>query len=715
MRTGRQLEFFLFVVGLLAFLAGAIVVGWVLTPPAGGGMAGLLADSRRVALLTATFLFVLIFVSVAASLVRHFWFTARRMAEETTIIATVNPAHRLNPDGPPPLRALAEAINALADRFQRLQAEEEAALAAAQVALQEEKERLAALVADLTEGVLLCAPDGRILLYNEQARRILDPSPQQKEGGGFVGLGRSVFDLLEHDVLVHALDVVQERLRSHQGVRPFTFVTQALNGRFVRTRLAPVLDPEGSTSGFVLTLEDVTQQLETSSRRDRLVQTLTEGSRAALANIRAAIETVEAYPQMAEDRRRRFHRIIREEAERLSAMLNETLAEYAGVLRARWRREEIPATDLVAALRRQVERTLGAPAQVEKAEEMWLEVDSFVIVQALTAYLHHVKQALLAEERSEESLTFRLALERHNHHAALTVTWPDTRLDGPTLSRWLQRPLLNGSSSLFSVAEVAEEHGGTAWVQVDPTAGHTMLVVLLPLAARVPTEEPLPVLESRPEYYDFDLLFRQPDRSPALDDRPLTELSYTVFDVETTGLDPDTDEIIAIGAVRIVNGRLLRGEVFEQLVDPRRPLDPVSARVHRLTPEILKGQPLIEEVLPRFRRFVGDTVLVAHNAAFDLRFLRAKEDRAGVAFTNPVLDTLLLSAVVHPAHEDHSLEAIAHRLGVPVTGRHTALGDALIAAHVFLKLIPLLAQLGIRTLGEARKASEETYFARIRY
>ena len=183
--------------------------------------------------------------------------------------------------------------------------------------------------------------------------------------------------------------------------------------------------------------------------------------------------------------------------------------------------------------------------------------------------------------------------------------------------------------------------------------------------------------ESRPEYYDFDL-FRQTEESRALDDRLLTELTFTVFDTETTGLEPSAgDEIIQIGATRIVNGRLLRSETFEQLVDPRRPLVRESVQIHGITEDILRGQPTIDKVLPFFHGFCEETVLVGHNAAFDMRFLQMKEKATGVQFRQPVLDTLLLSAVIHPNQESHQLEAIAERLGVHVIGRHTALGDAM--------------------------------------
>ena len=219
----------------------------------------------------------------------------------------------------------------------------------------------------------------------------------------------------------------------------------------------------------------------------------------------------------------------------------------------------------------------------------------------------------------------------------------------------------------------------------------------------------------RPEFYDFDL-FQTSAQTRALDDRMLTQLSCTVFDTETTGLQPsEGDEIIQIGAVRIVNGRLLRQECFDQLVDPQRALSPASIEVHGLRPEMLAGQPPIADVLPAFHAFAHDTVLVAHNAAFDLRFLQLKESISGLRFDQPVLDTLLLSAWLHPNQASHRLEAIAQRLGLPVVGLHTALGDAMLTAEVFLGLIPLLHAKGVHTLGQARAAALQTYQARLRY
>lgn len=208
------------------------------------------------------------------------------------------------------------------------------------------------------------------------------------------------------------------------------------------------------------------------------------------------------------------------------------------------------------------------------------------------------------------------------------------------------------------------------------------------------------VVPPRPVAYDFDLL--DGEEVVVGPDALLSGLSYTVLDLETTGFHADAgDAVVAVGAVHVVGGRLRPHEVFEQLVDPRRPIPETSTAVHGITDEMVRGQPPLEQVLPQLARFAEGRVLVGHNVAFDLGFLRPYEERTGVRLDAPVLDTLLLSAALHPDHEKHSLEAVAERLGVDVTGRHTALGDALVTGEVLVRQLALLDSRGVQTLGEA--------------
>lgn len=216
----------------------------------------------------------------------------------------------------------------------------------------------------------------------------------------------------------------------------------------------------------------------------------------------------------------------------------------------------------------------------------------------------------------------------------------------------------------------------------------------------------LPPEAARPLTYDFDLLDHQ---AGALDRMPLKRLTYTVFDTETTGLLPHKDEIVQLGAVRIVNGRIVPGEQIDQLVDPGRPIPPASTKVHHVSDAMVAGKPDIIVVGRRFHRFAQGSVIVAHNAPFDMAFLHRHKARMGVEWDHPILDTVLLSAVLFGASQVHTLDALCERLSVtiPTALRHTALGDAVATAEVLARMLPMLEARGLTTLadvlGETRR------------
>ncbi|MGR3759043.1 exonuclease domain-containing protein [Roseobacteraceae bacterium NS-SX3] len=204
---------------------------------------------------------------------------------------------------------------------------------------------------------------------------------------------------------------------------------------------------------------------------------------------------------------------------------------------------------------------------------------------------------------------------------------------------------------------------------------------------------------ARPLTYDFALLEQNPGEAAG---RRLSELSYVVLDTETTGLLPHKDEIVQIGALRVVRGRMIEGEEFETLVDPGRPVPAAASKVHGITTSMVKDAPGIAEAARRLHRFASDSVIVAHNAPFDMAFLHRHAARAGITWDHPVLDTVLLSAVLFGASEDHTLDTLCERLDVaiPPALRHTAMGDARATAEVLCKMLPMLEARGFTTFGD---------------
>jgi DNA polymerase-3 subunit epsilon len=480
--------------------------------------------------------------------------------------------------------------------------------------------------------------------------------------------------------------------------------------------LANALGAELQVTGYVLTIENITRNFEREVERDQALQTLTDGNRAALANIRAAVETLIDTPDMEVDYRDRFTRVIADEASTMSERLEATMNRFADSLKTRWPLEDVLGIDIIVAAARRIEDRLHLPIKHEDQDtSLWMRVDSFALIQAITFLASCLQDHYAIRE-------LRLRLVAEGKMVFVDLIWTGTLVSSEALYNWELEPMTVGTeTSPLTLRDVIDRHGGEIWYQRDKAAHNAYFRIVLP-AAVMPDMQVVDQAQhlrsdSRPEYYDFNLFAALDAEGSNIDfDRKLTDLTYSVFDTETTGLEPSNgDEIIQLGAVRIVNNRLLRQEVFDQLVDPVIPVKPEGIPIHGITDAMLNGQPRLDLVLPAFHEFCAETVLVAHNAAFDMRFLQMKEQSLGVRFTQPVLDTLLLSAVIHPNQESHRLESIADRLGIRVMGRHTALGDAYVTGEVFLKMIPLLADMGIVTLRHALDAAQQTYFARIKY
>jgi DNA polymerase-3 subunit epsilon len=634
-----------------------------------------------------------------------------RLAEETTIIHSTNPGHRIRLHASAEVMRLVTAINQTADRLEDQQRSVQERIQIAGAKAEEEKNILSVVVAELPQGILICNHEGLITLYNERSRQMLEaPEPAM---GGFVGLGRSVFGAIDKNVITHALNEITDQLRRGQPDVRSSIVTVGKANTLLRVETVPILSPMRELNGFVLILNDVTRQIDTDRQVDLLFQSLTMGVRASVASMRAAIEVIRDYPGLPQPKREEFHRIIHQETLSVSRKIDDISAGYSRQMHARWPLTPMRVSDLLEAITKKAQDRLGLRVSIDPLDEdHWVRVDSYSMSLAVIFLLDRLRGEFGLE-------SFRCAQNRKENFICLDFIWPLLPVRLETLRRWEEQAVsVAGDGVPATLKDILTRHNAEIWSHTRDGEPECYLRVLLPAmepAAPARLRRSTLLAVNRPVFFDFDL-FSQPGQRPELDNRLLAELSYTVFDTETTGLDVrGGDEIIAIGAVRIVNGRLLQDECFDRLVNPRRLISSASVSIHGIQSKVLADQPPIEQVLPLFHKYAAGTILVGHNAAFDMRLLQEKETLTGIRFENPVLDTMLLSAVAHPAHKNHDIETIAERLGITIVGRHTALGDAIATGEIFLKLLSALSGLGIHTLGQAREASQKTYYARITY
>jgi DNA polymerase III subunit epsilon len=164
--------------------------------------------------------------------------------------------------------------------------------------------------------------------------------------------------------------------------------------------------------------------------------------------------------------------------------------------------------------------------------------------------------------------------------------------------------------------------------------------------------------------------------------RALPEGVFVAFDTETTGLDSETGRVAEIGAVKFTKDCVLAE--FGELVDPRMPMPAEASAVNGISDAMLSGKPTASEILPRFLEFVNGSVLIAHNAPFDVGFIDAELRRLGLSrLVNPTVDTRLLARAAFPGRAAYHLQTLAEDFGLPVLEAHRALDDARVCMRLF--------------------------------
>lgn len=543
--------------------------------------------------------------------------------------------------------------------------------------LSAEKARLEKLLADVPVAVLLCTGEHQLVFYNGQAVDLLG-------AGSAPGLDRNLLDYLREGPIRHAY----ARLLAANDPDAASDLLCATTGRarLLAGRMRVLRRSEnGAQPGYVLTLRDVTGDMAAHASREALLSEVFDRVRRPAANLQTVIGVLSENPDMpgAAD----LTEAMIAEVQALTAAITELASRY-DTGRTDWRPlAETRSADLTDSLSARFEAA-GMTLRSE-GPELMLRCDGFELV-ALLGWLG----TKLGQEGHARDFCLRLT-EEDGPGALIDLEWHGKPLPVGDFDDWLSEPVDPAAPDLTAAAVLAT-HGTEAWTEMHAD-NHALVRIPIRNARRV-TTRPAPI--ARAVVYDFDLLSKA--RNDVVAESRLEDLTYVVFDTETTGLTPSSDEIVQIAAVRLVNGRRVAGEVFDTLVDPGRRIPPGSTEVHGITDEMVIGAPTIAQAGKTFHEFARGSVLIAHNAPFDMEFLRRHEKSIGARFDNPVLDTVLLSAVVFGQLEQHSLDALTARLGItiPEAARHTAIGDTVATADAFLKLVPMLQAKGLMTFGD---------------
>ncbi|HIJ89122.1 MAG TPA: HAMP domain-containing protein [Desulfuromonadales bacterium] len=606
-------------------------------------------------------------------------FKIRRGAE---IVARINLSHRIELDSGDELEDLALEFNHMAENLGTAYDELEGRVREATVTVQEERNRLATVLRTMVDGVIVANEAAETILMNPRARIILDL-------GYTSGIGSPLARIFPRDRLNFHLKRVRERWeQGRESVEEVLFPFQ--DEKLIKGSLSIVPGPKGERAGYLLVFQNLN-----SRKPEESLQEMQQLLRGPLATSRSLVEALQRHPDMPEQKRTAFLAAVTEEMNRLSSRVTAIDDAANAVQSSRW---PAIASDARELLDDALLLVPEIPVRIEDtgARHPPVLVEPFSWVASLCSVLQWITQ----KSTGQPSISANLQVEDGSVVTSFRVTLPfpgnPAELEALEVS-----PV--GEKSL-PLGETVRCNRGELWTR----STHTYMEIrmaLLQASATSETDQAGGLPDGEPEFYDFDLFLPRPviERVDQLQAN-LGDLEYVVFDTETTGLRlSEGDKVISISGVRIRRGRMQNADIFHTLVNPGRLIPQESTLLHHIEDHMVADAPSIAQIYPQFTEFVGDSVLVAHNAAFDKKCLEMAAAEAGLPMIdNPFLDTLFLSYGIHERTEGHGLDAMAERMGITIEGRHTSLGDARATAQIFLGLISLLPGRGVRTLAEAK-------------
>lgn len=628
----------------------------------------------------------------------------KKICSEAEVIYSTNPSHRIKIKGNRDVTRLSAVINDFADMFENLNRTITEQILNARKETEKERNLLAAIMSELPQGVIICNINGRILLFNSLAKKIFTPDSGHGRSEIFLGLGRSVFHLFDKALIAHAMEEIESRLETPGQNVASSFITPIHTDRLITVDAIPVLDPENNMTGFILAFLDVTDDINLYDITHEKLISLKNSIETQVEQVRGLLNPPCPGPHdtsLTQEEVIKALDLWPRQYEEVSETLLEAISTRLPLTRN-------PLKGFLSGLKQKTEDLYGIHLKLSLTEEEpYLLADTYSFTSAFIFLFRNLSKMVRNSE-------FNLISHQNKNFIVFEISWDSFFLSKHRIESLMQQRI----NSLPSLFYVLKQNKASFEIICDKD-GHSSRINIIAKAGsktHVREKHQAPVITgSRPEFYDLDL-FNMDEENNDLFNMDLKHIIYTVFDTETTGLNPDGgDEIISLAAVRIVNNRIVYQDILEELVDPKRDIPMESYRIHGINYEMVSGKKDICTILPAFKDYAAETVLLGHNIAFDMKMFKVKEKTTGIRILNPVLDTLLLSAILHPVHARHDMESIAERLGVNIIGRHTALGDAIASAEIFLKLLPLLNSNGVLTLRDAIKASKKSYYARLKY
>jgi len=617
----------------------------------------------------------------------HFLKPILKIHRGAEIVARINLDHRIELDTGDELEDLALEFNHMAENLGKAYDVLEDRVTEATRTVQEERNRLATVLRTMVDGVIVTNEAVETILMNPRARAIL--------GLGYTsGIGTPLARIFPGERLNFHIKRVRQRWEQRrESVEEVIFPRE--DGKLLRGSLSVIPGPEADRSGFLLVFRDLNSSGDEERNFEETLREMPQLLRGPVAASRSLVESLRRHREMPPEKQMAFLTAVDEEMNRLNVRVT-AIEEAANAARSsRWPAIVSDARNLIR------EALLLVPGIAVEFEDDDTPIPP-VLVEPFSwvASLCCVLEWLMQSNTGQQALDTDLRVEDGTVVTTFKISGPFTGNPAELESRVIC-PV--GEQSI-SLGDAVRRNRGELWTRTSAD-GMEVRLALMQASAASEGGHADRLLDGEPEFYDFDLFLPKPvvEHTDQLQ-ADLSSLEYVVFDTETTGMRlSDGDKVVSISAVRIRRGRVQNADIFHTLVNPGRSIPAESIVFHHIEDHMVVDAPTISQVYPQFVEFVGDSVLVAHNAAFDKKCLELAAAESGLPLiNNPILDTLLLSFGIHEGTEGHSLDAIAERMGVVIEGRHTSLGDARATAQVFLGLISLLPGRGVRTLAEAK-------------